>query len=255
MIECGSLEYAHARLQARHGQRAGELTWQQLETTREFAAFLDVARGSALRPWVSGVTAQSTSTQIETMLRGHWRSVVAEVMTWMPAAWQAAVHWCAAWPELPALQHLARGGEPPAWMLEDAQWRELCVALPGDRAAVLAAGAWGPLACAWSAPASLAAAWRAEWERRLPQPLRDADDSLRQVVATLQRHGTKFAAAPPGPGALLRRALQARLSLLMRRATLEPAAAFIHLALSALELERLRGELLRRALFPKARAA
>ena len=62
-------------------------------------------------------------------------------------------------------------------------------------------------------------------------------------------HGAAFAAATPGPGTQLRRALQARLSLLMRRATLEPAAAFIHLALSALELERLRGELLARKLF------
>jgi hypothetical protein len=45
------------------------------------------------------------------------------------------------------------------------------------------------------------------------------------------------------------------LSLLLRRATLEPAAAFIHVAISALDLERLRGELLSRALFPRARVA
>ena len=48
----------------------------------------------------------------------------------------------------------------------------------------------------------------------------------------------------------LRRALQARLALLFRRAMLDPAAAFIFLALTALDLERLRGELLRRAAFP-----
>ena len=41
----------------------------------------------------------------------------------------------------------------------------------------------------------------------------------------------------------------------MRRATLEPAAASIHLALTALELERLRGELLLRALFPRWKPA
>jgi hypothetical protein len=75
------------------------------------------------------------------------------------------------------------------------------------------------------------------------------------VVAALRRHGAAFAAAAPGSGTQLRRALQARLSLLMRRATLEPAAAFIHLALNALELERLRGELLGRKLFANARLA
>lgn len=255
MIECGSLEYAHARVQARHGQRASEVAWQQLETTREFGALLGAARSGALRAWVSGITAQATSTQIETVLRDHWRSLVAETTSWMPATWQAALAWCAVVPELAALQHLARGGEPLAWMHEDGPWRELCAATPDSRASVLAAGAWGPLAGAWPAPESLMRVWQAEWERRLPRPLRDADQSLRQVVAALRRHGAAFAGAPPGSGALLRRALQARLSLLLRRATLEPAAAFIHLALSALDLERLRGELLRRSLFPKARVA
>ena len=64
-----------------------------------------------------------------------------------------------------------------------------------------------------------------------------------------------FAAAAPGTGALLRRTLQARLALLLRRATLEPAAVFIHLALSALDWERLRAELLRRAWFPRWKVA
>jgi hypothetical protein len=42
-----------------------------------------------------------------------------------------------------------------------------------------------------------------------------------------------------------------RLALLYRRATSNPAAAFIFLALCALDMERLRGELLRRAIFPR----
>jgi hypothetical protein len=75
------------------------------------------------------------------------------------------------------------------------------------------------------------------------------------VMAAMRLHGAAFATATPGSGTPLRRALQARLSLLMRRATLEPAAAFIHLALSALELERLRGELLGRKLFANAKVA
>ena len=49
----------------------------------------------------------------------------------------------------------------------------------------------------------------------------------------------------------LDRTLQARLAPWLRRAAAEPAAAFVHLALCALDLERLRGELLRRALFPQ----
>jgi hypothetical protein len=208
-----------------------------------------------LRGWVDGLTAHASSHEIEARMRAHWHATVAEVVAWMPSPWQRALAWCGVLPELPVLQHLARGGAPAAWMQDDARWRELCSVPPSERAGVLVHGPWRALAPAWSAPATLAGAWQAEWQRRLPQPLHDADDSLRQVVAALRRHGAAFAAATPGSGTQLRRALQARLSLLMRRATLEPAAAFIHLALNALELERLRGELLGRKLFANARLA
>jgi hypothetical protein len=255
MIECGSLEFAQARLQARHGQRASEVTWQRLETAREFRLLLDAARASPLRPWVVGITAQATSNEIESVLRAHWRALVAEVAGWIAPAWRPALDWCAVLPELPTLQHLSRGGELSTWMQDDPDLRALCEVPANERRTALAAASLGALASAWSAPASLAQAWQAEWERRLPQPLSEADASLRRVVATLTSHGAAFAAAPPGPGVLLRRSLQARLALLLRRATLEPAAAFIHIALCALDLERLRGELLRRALFPHARVA
>jgi hypothetical protein len=255
VIECGSLEFAQARLQARHGQRASEVAWQRLETAREFGLLLGEARASPLRPWIVGLTAQATSNEIEAVLRAHWRALVAEVANWMPPEWRPALDWCAVLPELQALQHLARGGEPGAWMHDDPDLRTLCgVPMEGRRTA-LAVGRLGALARAWSAPSSLGHAWRREWERRLPHRVSEADESLRQVVAALRSHGAAFAAAPPGPGGMLRRSLQARLALLLRRATLEPAAAFIHIALGALDLERLRGELLRRALFPNARVA
>jgi hypothetical protein len=101
----------------------------------------------------------------------------------------------------------------------------------------------------------MAGAWRAEWERRLPQSLAQGETSLSRLAVEVRKHGAAFAAAPPGPGWLLRRSLQARLSLLLRRTALEPAAAFIHVALCALDLERLRGELLGRALFAHRRPA
>jgi hypothetical protein len=46
-----------------------------------------------------------------------------------------------------------------------------------------------------------------------------------------------------------------RLVRLFRRSALDPAAAFIYLAVACLDLERLRGELLRRAIFPTFRMA
>lgn len=253
MIECGSLELTHARVQARHGQRAGEAVWQRLEMTRDFGALLEVARASPLQPWLEGMSAASGAKQIEASLRSHWRKTVAEVAAWMPTAWQSALNWCAVLPDLPVLQHLAQGGEALPWMQDDPDFRALCDAPPAERGAVLAAGRFAALASAWAAPQGLPAAWRAEWERRLPRPAAGADDSLQQLAATVLAHGAAFAAAPPGPGGLLRRSLQARLTLLLRRAALEPAVAFVHVALCALDLERLRGELLGRALFAPGR--
>ena len=68
-------------------------------------------------------------------------------------------------------------------------------------------------------------------------------------------HDRAFVAADPAQGWVLRGSLRAQLSLLLRRATLEPAAAFIHLALCALDLERLRAELLIRYVFARRQGA
>ena len=256
MIACGSLEFAQARVHARQGQRADDATWQRLETTRDYAALLEVARQSVLRPWLSGITSPGQVRQIEAALRGHWRAAVAEAAAWMPAAWQPALSWCAVLPDLPLLQHLARGGDAAPWMADDAVWRLLAAAPAAEQAALLAAGPCAALAAAWARPDELPQAWLAEWRRRLPggPGSADTDDSLRQLGGLLRAHAEAFVAAPPGPGALLRRALQGRLVQLLHRVALQPAVAFIHLALCALDFERLRGELLVRALFPQAGA-
>jgi len=249
VIDCGSLEYAHARVQARHGERLEPAAWRRIEVMREFAPSLELARATALRPWLVGITADSSVDQIEASLRRQWRSVVVEVAGWMPAAWRPAVLWCAWLPDLALLQHLARGGEPPRWLRDDEVWRELAVAAPPARGAVLAAGPQAPLASAWPTPHALGRAWLAAWRPRLPRSLGDADRALDELVRVLLGHARAFATAAPSQGWSLRSDLQARLSHLLHRAALQPASAFIHIALSALDLERLRGELLRRVLF------
>ena len=249
MIECGSLEFAQARLQARHGQRLDDASWRRIETMREIAPLLEFARGTALRPWLVGIAADSPAHRVEAALHGHWRALVDEVVAWMPRRWQAPLAWCAVLPELAPLQHLAQGGESAAWIADDGAWAELLATPPPQRAALLATGPLAPLAPAWAAPQTLARAWRTEWQRRLPRQPKPADDALGQLVQMFDEHHEAFVEAAPAQGWLLRGALYARLSLLLRRAALEPAAAFIHLALCALDLERLRGELLRRMLF------
>jgi hypothetical protein len=254
MIEFGSLEFAQARIGARHGERVREADWQRIETLREIGPLLELVRATSLRPWLAGIDAGSDSHRVESALRECWRAVVAEVGGWMPERWRPALAWWATLPDLALLQHLARGEEPAAWMPDDAAWRDLCAATPGSRAALLAEGPLAALSAAWSTPEALPQLWDAEWRRRWPERRPEDDDMLEPLARAWIAHARRFAAAKSGVGWLLRASLRARLALLLRRATLQPAAAFIHLALCATDLERLRAELLRRVVFGRWKA-
>ncbi len=247
MIDSGSLPLAHARVHARLGQRADAAHWQRLEVVREPAALLQAARQTPLRPWLVGLTADSDAGAVEAALRGHWLALVDDTVRWMPPHWHPALKWFALGAELPALQHLARGGQTWPWLLHEPHWRALAESTPAQRAAVLTDGPWAPLAAAWPAPDALGAAWLDEWRRRC-----GGDEGLGRLTALLQRHLQDMARAPAGSAAPQRRQLAVQLRLLLRRLGPSAAVGFVHLALSALELQRLRGELLTRRLFDSA---
>jgi len=254
VIECGSLEYAHARLAARHGQRASEAVWQRLDTAHNFSAWLDAGRASSLRPWLEGIEVGSTSHRVEAVLRAHWRTAVEVVVAWMPLPWQPALAWCAALHDLPVLQHLATH-EPMAWMRDDPLYRPLCAESPSQRREAMARGPFSALVDTGDAPHALVDAWHAEWVRRLPGRTDQDGSGLERLVRTLRDHVAMLGTARTDETWPLRRSLRARLSRQLRAATLEPAAAFVHLALCALDLERLRAGALRHLLFPKKRGA
>jgi len=251
VIDAGSLEYAHARLGARFGERPDELAWRRIETIRDVGAMLDAARATPLGPWMDEIGPDSDAHAIELALRAHLRRRVTAIAGWMPSAWRASIEWCALLTDLPILQHLARGGVPPRWLRDDPLAAELREdgAAQGGRVR----GTAGPaslLAAGKLDPDRIASLWYAEWIRRLPVRI-TASPWLADLARLLAAHAVAFRDPLQVDGWALRRALHARLSQLFRRATLEPAAAFIFLALSALDCERLRGELLRRVVFPQ----
>jgi hypothetical protein len=247
MIEAGSLEYAHARLGARFGARPDELAWRRIEMIRDLATMLDAARATPLADWLGEIGPDAGSHAIEIALRARLRDRVHAIAGWVPPYWRAAIEWCALLPDLPLLQHLARGGAAPPWLHDDA----LGAALRDGESAHADAGPVFLLAEAKRNPDRIAAVWRAEWLRRLPVPVA-ASPFLADVIALLTEHAAAFRDPLQVGGRTLRRALHARLSQLFRRAMLTPASAFIFLALSALDCERLRGELLRRVMFPRS---
>jgi len=251
----GSLELAYARSMARHGQRVDESGWHRIEVQRDIAPLLELARGTALRPWLVGLTPASGSHAVDEQLRAQWRHTVAEVLDWMPEPWEGAVAWCAVWPDLAALQHLARGRPPPAWLRGDPAFAALLDAPAAGRLQALAAGPWRALAPAWRPPHDFAAAWAAEWQARWPAPGREPRAALLALARIVAAHRSAFACAAAGQGWAQRAALGAALGALLRRVALQPAMVFVHLALCALDLERLRAELQRRLLFPQWKGA
>ena len=246
MIEAGSVEYAYARMCARYGSRPDELAWRRIEMIRDFGAMLDAARASPLGDWIAEIGPDTNTHAIELALRARLRERIAAIATWMPSAWRAAIEWCGVLVDLPVLQHLARGGAPPTWLRDD----PLHAALSDDDRGRHEAGPASLLASAKEDPDGLLSLWRAEWQRRLP--VRGARSALLEdFIHLLVQHAATFRQPSLVDGWALRRALHARLSQLFRRATLDPSAAFIFLALSALDFERLRGEILRRVAFPR----
>lgn len=244
------MDYAQSRLQARFGERPDELLWQMLEAAPEAAAALEIARSSALARWVVGIPPHADSHEIEIALRARWRQCVTEIGSWMPGNWQPALLWSRGLVDLPALCYLARGAAPLPWMFSDPVLQVYARADAATRATMLredCRACIGPLLEAPSrsvSPAILCSsqicqAWLEEWRRRWP---RWSDTVSLENLARL------FDGAMQQPAAIGRPELLRRLRSLFRRSVLHPVVVFIYIAFAALDVERLRGGLLKHAL-------
>lgn len=92
-----------------------------------------------------------------------------------------------------------------------------------------------------------------EWRKRWPG--QGDDPGLDELAKVFDHHLARFRIAPPHEANALRRGFEARLISFFRHHPVQPAAAFAWLALAALDLERMRGEIERRIAFPAARIA
>ena len=217
----GTIEFAQARLQARHGSRAGAREWITLRAAITPNAVLEAARAGPLRHWISGVSAEATLDEMELALRGRMRDHIAEVASWMPAEWHAAVLWTRRLVDLPAFQRMAANRERPAWMKRDP-------ALEG--------------APRVPDPSAVRDDWIRRWQRLWPADP-EGCAAAREILAAFTGHLDRFARAKSAEAWALREAFEKRLEVLFRRHMLTAGAAFAHLALTALEIERLRAEI------------
>ncbi|MDH4047901.1 MAG: hypothetical protein OEW68_00065 [Gammaproteobacteria bacterium] len=240
---------AQARAQALLGDRLLPADWQLLESSRGLAQYLHAARGTTLAPFVKNFTATSTPHVIERSLRGAWRSQVANASRWSPPPWRASIHWTSWLPDLPAIAYLRNGGTVLPWMTEDLQLADLSLAEPDVRRRRIDDIGLGETNSSGgvSDPLQL---WLDHWQAMWPAvaSARPGLQRLTRMLWThrlaLQRDNVKPAAAQEN-----REKLQQRIARLMRMQMQQPLTVFCHLAITSLEMQRLRSGLVRRAFF------
>lgn len=244
----GDLDYALARVAARHGQRLDEGAWRRLDASRNMSHYVAAVRSTALAWWVSSIDPENDCHTIERALRVQWRRYVDSVAVWHPRAWQAWLAWLAWLPTLSLLAPLGRAEAVPKWLLADPLYGPVALGTPADRAAALEHTALAALKPAVAGLTTPGAAWGAEWQLLRPQPDLRTENFLQRLGAAIEAHEQAMLRATDSAEPL-RQELASRLQRLLRASAGTVIVTVCHLAMLALDLERLRGGLSRRCLF------
>jgi hypothetical protein len=245
--------YTQTRLQARHGLRPDERSWQVAESQRELGNFLQSARQAGLKGWVSGLQPSDSNQLLETALLKLYRDYIDDIASWVPRGWRESVEWTKILTYLPPLLHLIKGNTAQAWMLQDPVLKPFTAIHHDQRNAALLQSEYAPMVHAYHDGLPLLGAWTARWQKLWPGPRAGDRAGLEHLQNLLQQHLVSFAQAASETAWQQRQQLAARVGTLFRAFRYQPAAIFCHLLLVALDVERLRGDILQRRLFPSYR--
>jgi hypothetical protein len=242
--------YAQARAQAHVGERLPEAGWRVLESTLGLPQFLASARNTVLAPRVQHFSAAVTTHAIERALRDDWRNEVAAVSRWVPETWRPAVNWTAWLPYLESLAWLTRDEPALEWMRHDAVLAALALDDVAARRLALADSPFKSLTDE-NSHQDLQARWFAQWMALCPSMNEDETAGLHALVAAVRRYLDTHAGRSTNRSQRndARTRLADRAIRLLHRHAEEPVVVFCYLTLVALDLQRLRDGLLRRALF------
>jgi hypothetical protein len=239
--------YAQARLQARLGARPGDADWRRLQGVKEFGPFLETARTTPLQPWIEHLGAEGDVHELERGLRNHLNAVVEETAGWLPEPWRPAVRWAGWLSYLPTLQYLLHGEPALDWMGKDPALAPYLKDGAEERLLAMKLGELAPLATAWAEDRPLREGWLDGWRRLWPR--QPSPEPLEALVDLVRSHLQSFADVPPENAVEARRGFEETLRPRFRRSLFHPAAAFVYLALTALDGEKVRAALVQRLLF------
>ena len=239
--------YAQARLQARHAQRLDPAAWQRLGASTSLAHFLEAAQKSGLHAWVAHLHAGLSARELERSLGRELAACVEEVASWLPVSWQPATLWVAKLPLLASMATLLGEVERPAWVPLHPDTEPLAELSWDERASAIAACGLAPLANP-ALGTNVAERWAHQFRKLWPRMLPSARDGLEALYQSSSRY-FRESTDPSRSGWQLDAELDEEVTRLFRRHPEQPAAVFCHLCLVALDLSRLRGAVVRRALF------
>jgi hypothetical protein len=238
--------YAQARVQARHGDRLTPSRWRAVESAADLGRYIHALRGTALAPAIQHFTGTASPHAIERTLRAAWRTEVERASRWVPRAWRSSVVWTAWLSDLEAIGYLLDGKEVLPWMHEDAVLNRFAREDVDERRGALVPHV-GPLPERDSFDASRW--WYEQWLERLPTAdLRET--GLDDLVHYLKAFGkTRWESTSPSTARdESGEALAKQMTRLLHRRAGRPVSVYCHLVLTALELLRLRGGLVRHSL-------
>jgi hypothetical protein len=251
MIQNSDFAYAQARIQARYGSRPGDAGWRRLEAVADLPGYLHGLRETSLRAWVRPLTPAATSHDIEAALRLRWSDYVRQISSFSPIPWRPAISWCSVLPALPAIACLQHDDRPPAWLEKDADLTAFEASLRGASTGLRASTTSSP-----PEPRQPLAAWAYAWCRLWPRLSGYQAEALARLQDAVGNHlQAMHAGSLRQSGDALRAELGATFTRYFRRYAGSVVAVFCHLGLTALDVERMRGGLAERRLFPPSHAA
>lgn len=242
--------YVQARLQARHGVRPNELEWRRLHSIGDLGNYIQVAQKGALNQWVVGMNVNTTAHEIELTLRERYRAYIDELSNWLGHDWHAAVLWTKRLVDLPALNHLLSGLPAQNWMHDDPELKPFIQSNENLRNEAFLNSDCAGFVQARQNQLRFTDVWFSEFQKLCPVNIARQAGFQRLWKAFSNRIQTQCD-LPDESTAIARDSLEEELIASFRRYSSTPPALFIHLALIALDMEKLRGGLVHRSLFPE----
>jgi hypothetical protein len=247
MITRAEFAYMQSRCQARYSlQLHGE--WQRLAGTRDPGTFLARLLRRPSHAFLTSLSVRMGVHEFEGLLRNTYRRIVHEVGTWMPSNWQPAVNCVAVLADLPSIQFLLKRGDAYAWMQSD---DSLNIYMhDAYRKAAGSDSASGFLNYLRHEPPrdSLVDVWTRYWHTLWP-PMTGAERAqLLDLENAVLRSRQRLADIKTESSQAEIDTLEQEFIRSFRQYIQTPVAAFSYLALSWLELARIRAGLLERRL-------